>query len=170
MIAMLITAPFFLQGLAIVVDEFYFHHKRGLPPWERVGHPIDTFFYLLTLLFIFNFPYSPFNFKIYLALSVISTLMIIKDELIHFEQGLPHEQFLHALLFILHPLSILSAFLIWPIVKGGNRHLIEAMGLDLNQELLLKLAFNTQALIAFSFFLYQIIYWNIYKRNTDVKS
>ena len=39
---MLLYLPFAVQGLAILVDEFWFHHRRGLPRWERLGHPIDT--------------------------------------------------------------------------------------------------------------------------------
>ena len=31
-----------LQGLAMLVDELLFHRRRGLPRWERIGHPIDT--------------------------------------------------------------------------------------------------------------------------------
>jgi len=35
----LMLLPLAVQGLAILVDEFYFHLARGLPRWERIGHP-----------------------------------------------------------------------------------------------------------------------------------
>jgi hypothetical protein len=54
----ILILPFVAQGLAIAVDEFYFHRKRGLPRWERVGHPVDTFSVLLCFLFVLFVPYS----------------------------------------------------------------------------------------------------------------
>ena len=49
---MIYILPFFLQGLAIFFDEFYFHHRRGLGKWEKVGHPLDTLTVLMAYLFL----------------------------------------------------------------------------------------------------------------------
>ena len=38
----LLVAPVALQGAAMLVDELLFHRARGLPKWERIGHPLDT--------------------------------------------------------------------------------------------------------------------------------
>ncbi len=38
----LLLLPVLMQGLAMFVDEFVFHRRRGLPRWERLGHPLDT--------------------------------------------------------------------------------------------------------------------------------
>ncbi|HWU42647.1 MAG TPA: hypothetical protein VN132_04380, partial [Bdellovibrio sp.] len=42
-----------LQGSIMLIDEFFFHHKRGLPRWERIGHPLDTITVLTCLLFLY---------------------------------------------------------------------------------------------------------------------
>jgi hypothetical protein len=34
--------PFALQMCCMAVDEVHFHRQRGLPRWERLGHPLDT--------------------------------------------------------------------------------------------------------------------------------
>jgi len=34
--------PLGVQGAAMVVDELYFHRRRGLGACERIGHPLDT--------------------------------------------------------------------------------------------------------------------------------
>ncbi len=52
-----LAVPFALQGLAILVDEFYFHRRRGLPIWERWGHPLDTLSLLICWLFLLCLPY-----------------------------------------------------------------------------------------------------------------
>src|SRR5262249_11498801 len=36
------TAPSLLQAPAMAVDEGWYHNRRGLPRWERIGHPLDT--------------------------------------------------------------------------------------------------------------------------------
>jgi len=46
----LLLLPLVEQGLAILVDEFYFHFARGLPRWEHLGHPLDTFTVLAPIL------------------------------------------------------------------------------------------------------------------------
>ena len=38
----LLMLPIALQAMAMVVDEGWFHRRRGLPRWERLGHPLDT--------------------------------------------------------------------------------------------------------------------------------
>ncbi len=50
--------PFLIQTLVIGLDEFHFHLKRGLPKWERIGHPIDTLSVVLALAFTLVFPYQ----------------------------------------------------------------------------------------------------------------
>jgi hypothetical protein len=46
----LLLLPLVEQGLAILVDEFYFHFARGLPRWEHLRHPLDTFTVLAPIL------------------------------------------------------------------------------------------------------------------------
>ena len=44
--------PIVLQGVIMVVDEGWFHRTRGLPRWERIGHPLDTLTIVLCLAWL----------------------------------------------------------------------------------------------------------------------
>ena len=139
---MMICIPFILQALLIAVDEYYFHLKRGLPRWERIGHPIDTLSVLLCLFFVLFVPFSIFALKWYVGLSLFSCLMVTKDEFVHKHHCPAAENWLHALLFINHPVLLTCAGLIWCFHES------------------LRTFLWTQTLFAFLFFFYQIIYWN----------
>lgn len=138
---MLYILPFFLQGLAIFFDEFYFHHRRGLGKWEKLGHPLDTLTVLIAYLFLLFNSYSEMNLYIFIGIAAFSSLFVTKDEFVHAELCKPAEHWLHALLFILHPLSFLSAALLWKNQTGHNILLAQSLVLSL-------------------FILYQIIYWS----------
>ncbi len=127
------------------VDEFYFHHKRGLGRWESIGHPVDTFFFLLPFIVCLNFAPAEVSENIFIASSIISTLIITKDEWIHTEQSSPSENWLHSLLFILHPLSLGVLYFYW---QNDEKFLI---------------IFQTG--IISLFFIYQVVYWNILKKD-----
>ncbi|MES2527224.1 MAG: hypothetical protein V4598_09050 [Bdellovibrionota bacterium] len=133
--------PFILQGLVMVVDEFIIHEKRGLPTWERYGHPLDTLTVLAAFLFVQNFSWTPENHNIYLGLCVFSCLFITKDEFVHQKVSSSLEHWLHSLLFLLHPVSFWCAFIIWRD-DPGNPFL------------------RIQSWVLFSFMLYQIIRWS----------
>lgn len=128
--------PFILQGGCMVVDEFYFHERRGLPMWEKIGHPLDTLTVLICYLYLLL---GNFDLMTYLGLSAFSCLFITKDEFIHSEICTGLEQWLHALLFVLHPLSFLSAYY---LVKAGDLQFLQIQ----------------TAIIGF-FMLYQAIRW-----------
>lgn len=134
-----------IQGLCMFVDEFYFHHKRGLGRWESIGHPVDTFFFLLPFIVCLNFAPAEVSENIFIASSIISTLIITKDEWIHTEQSSPSENWLHSLLFILHPLSLGVLYFYW---QNDEKFLI---------------IFQTG--IISLFFIYQVVYWNILKKD-----
>jgi hypothetical protein len=138
----LLLAPFVLQGALVSVDEFHFHRKRGLPRWERWGHPLDT----LTALFPFGFllltPPSNRALGIYAALAAFSCLFVTKDEFVHAEACGKAERWLHANLFLLHPVVFISAGYLW-------------------WESRLSGALASQAFLLAVFFHYQIIYWGL---------
>ena len=85
MIQFFLLVPFFLQILIISFDEFYFHVRRGLPKWERLGHPLDTLTVLACFCFVLFVPYSPFSLKVYIALALFSCIFVTKDEFVHKE-------------------------------------------------------------------------------------
>ncbi len=138
----LLYFPFALQGLAMLFDEFYFHHRRGLGLWERIGHPLDTSTVLACYLFIFTQAYSVENLKIYIALTAFSCLFITKDEWVHKDVSSAQENWLHAILFVLHPICFLAAGYVWKDQLDAN---------------FLKI----QSLVIFLFMIYQILYWSI---------
>lgn len=135
-------APFALQGFLMFVDEFYFHHKRGLERWEVIGHPLDTLTVLVCFLFLITQTPSISNLWIYAGLSIFSCLFITKDEFIHHEKCVASEQWLHSLLFLLHPVILAVAAYLW----WTN-----------TQEVLLRI----QAGIIFLFMIYQILFWSL---------
>lgn len=147
----LIFLPFILQAAAIAFDEAYFHVRRGLPQWERIGHPIDTATVLLCLIFILFVPYSPTALKIYVGLSLFSCLMVTKDEWIHKDHCSATENWLHALLFINHPILLGIIGLFWsPFLESW------LPSVEWRYSFLLA-----QAVAVFFFMSYQIFYWNI---------
>lgn len=110
---LLLALPFFLQASAIAVDEFYFHRKRGLPPWELLSHPVDTLCLLACLTFALTQAYTATNLKIYLLLCLISCLLVTKDEAIHRKACTAAECWVHSLLFLLHPVVLMSVAIVW---------------------------------------------------------
>src|SRR5262245_51416141 len=105
--------PFLLQMGCMTLDEFHFHRRRGLPRWERVGHPLDTLTALTCFGWLLFTTPSAFSISVYAALSVFSCLFVTKDESVHTKHCGSGEHWLHAMLFILHPLVMLCAGLLW---------------------------------------------------------
>ena len=64
--------PFVLQAIVIACDEGFFHIKRGLPKWERLGHPLDTLTVLICMGYVIWVPFSPATLIGYILLAVFS--------------------------------------------------------------------------------------------------
>jgi hypothetical protein len=142
--------PFLIQAAAIAVDEAYFHVRRGLPRWERIGHPVDTASVLICLLFVLFVPYSAYALKWYIALGVISCLLVTKDEWIHKHHCPAEEDWLHALLFLNHPVVLGLVGLFW----APNTY-DWLPGLEMRSLFLVL-----QSAFVLVFLSYQILYWN----------
>lgn len=142
----LLLSSFLLQGAILFFDELYFHRKRGLPLWEKFSHPIDSFSVLICYLFLFVSEYNESTLKIFIGLSVLSCLLITKDEFVHKAQAPAAENWLHALLFIVHPVPFIAAGLLWA-------------------EATEKLSFGLMAVFVLLFMLYQIIYWSFFEKS-----
>ena len=134
------TIPLGLQGLAMVVDEFYCHRRRGLPQWERIGHPLDTLTVLGCYAVALARPLTTASLRTYVVLAAFSCLFVTKDEIVHAKHCKPFEHWLHALLFVLHPIVLVSMGFLW-----------------LREARMLMLA---QAVLTLFFGLYQTLYWN----------
>ena len=141
----LMLSAFLLQGLILFIDEFFFHRKRGLPLWEKVGHPLDSFSVVVCYSFLYFFEYSKTTLIIYICLAMFSCVLITKDEVTHKEQASARENWLHSLLFILHPVPLVAAGLLW---MGHHE----------------KTTFGLMGAFVFSFMVYQIFYWGFFAK------
>jgi hypothetical protein len=126
-----------LQAFLMFFDEFYFHRRRDLPRWERWGHPMDTAAFIFPfILLIFGAPLLWFSIT-----AGFSCLFITKDEWIHRKHCSGTENWLHAVLFIIHPLVFVSAWMsreeVFPFLPWF-------------------------VLFSATFMIYQIYYWNFY--------
>lgn len=153
----LVILPFLLQALAIFFDEAVFHVKRGLPKWERIGHPLDTLTVLLCMGFVIWVPFSKTALVLYISLSIFSTLFVTKDEFVHKIHCPASEQWLHAVLFTLHPITLATAGCIWPVVNGIS---IEVFSWLDNSDALRRFLYGQFGAMS-GFLLYQILFWNL---------
>ncbi len=135
-------------------DEFYFHRQRGLQLWERIGHPVDTASVLLCFSYLVFAPQASFSLAIYIGLAAFSCLLVTKDEFVHTQACKAQENWLHSVLFVLHPIVFLSAYFIW------LEHSNAAAGSEL-----LWLGLKGQILIVLSFGVFQTVYWNFVRSN-----
>ena len=131
-----------LQAALMFFDEGYYHRTRGLPDWERWGHPLDTLSVLACLAIVYFLPITVTNVWLYSGLAAFSCLWVTKDESIHARHCLPGEMHIHALLFILHPLLFWAGYQFWKVKE------------DAFFILTVQLAATVALLI------WQIFYWN----------
>lgn len=142
MLLVLSLVAFGAQATFMLADEFYFHRRRRMPRWERLGHPLDTLTVLLCYaLSLFTSP-SDAALGGYVAAAVFSCLFVTKDEFMHAKLCGPAEHWLHAVLFVLHPVVLALVGLLW--VQGEHRMLL-----------------TVQAAVTFAFGMFQTLYWNL---------
>jgi hypothetical protein len=153
--------PFGLQMVCMAFDELYFHRRRGLPRWERIGHPLDTLTVLICLLWLLSVPPGSAAIAIYAGLGIFSCLFVTKDEQVHLHHCDAAEQWVHALLFTLHPLVLLSAGLLWPAAHGIRNAGTGWIHYAGNERTLL----TALCAVVFGFGMFQFIYWNLLWRS-----
>jgi hypothetical protein len=136
------TLAFALQGAAMTADELVFHRRRGLPRWERVGHPIDTLADLLCLVWLLARAPTRANALVYTGLAAFSSLLITKDERVHARECVAAEHWLHAFLFVLHPTVLIAVAWLWWTGRGTT--IIAAF-----------------AVLVAVFGMHQLLYWNV---------
>ena len=130
-----------LQAIAMIVDEAYFHRRRELPRWERIGHPLDTLTFVICLAWLLATTPSNTTLGVYVGLAIVSTLFVTKDEFVHAKLCTGGEQWLHSILFVLHPI-VLAAFAgMWWTGQTGP-----LVG---------------QFVVTVLFMTYQVVYWNL---------
>jgi hypothetical protein len=145
------AGAFSLQGGLLLIDEFYFHRRRGLGLWERVGHPIDNLLLFFPLVFaFFRGPESDAARWIYFGFSALSCLLITKDEWVHTRECGASENWLHALLFVLHPVALGAAA--WAWIQAGASFRVALIGGSLPGKI-----FAGQLILMVLFFGYQVL-------------
>ncbi|HEX7480692.1 MAG TPA: hypothetical protein VF331_23025 [Polyangiales bacterium] len=142
----ILFTPVLIQASAMLADEGWFHRRRGLPRWERIGHPLDTLTTALCYGWLVSVsPQAPHALAVYIGLALFSCLFITKDEFIHAKVCSPTEGWLHSLLFVIHPVVLMAFGYVW-------RSAADAAHWVLRAQLLITLAFAT----------YQIWYWSVF--------
>ncbi len=144
--------------LCMAADEFWFHRKRGLPRWERIGHPLDTLTVVVCLGWMLCVQPSRRSVVVYVVLAIFSSLFVTKDEPVHKHYCQAAEHWLHAVLFVLHPVTLASAGLLWPSTRGGHPGvspwMVQYSGFE-------HAFILTICALMVTFALYQIAYWNL---------
>jgi len=135
------VAVFGTQAALMMVDELHFHRRRRLPRWERIGHPLDTATVLVCYGTALTLAPGPGALRFYLAAAIGSCLFVTKDEFVHAKLCDPAEHWLHAVLFLLHPVVLTLVALLW--TEGGHGPLLAVQGM-----------------VTLAFGLYQTVYWN----------
>ena len=140
----LFLAPFAAQAAVMLVDEGVHHRRRRLPRWERIGHPLDTLTTTACYAWLLVAPPSRATGAAYIALAVFSCLFVTKDEIVHQRVCTRAECWLHALLFVVHPVVLALFGLAW---FHGDVWLVRV-------QLALTIALAS----------YQVVYWNVVRR------
>ena len=148
MLFALFIVPASLQAAAMAVDEGWYHRRRGLPRWERIGHPLDTTTVLLAYAWLLlHEPGDTRALVIYAALALFSCVFVTKDELVHAGRCTGGEHWLHAVLFVLHPLVFAAFAALWV----AREHLVLLW---------------VQTALTGIFALHQLIYWSLLCKRT----
>jgi hypothetical protein len=149
---------FLAHALGMLADEAWFHRRRGLPPWERWGHPLDTLTVLACYALALALPPTRPAAYAYLATAAFSSLFVTKDEWIHARHCTGGEMWLHGCLFVLHPLLLGLAGL-WrfaPLLRPETALLPAA---DPGRAFFGAFLIGQTAVTAL-FLGYQLLYWN----------
>jgi hypothetical protein len=137
----ILLLPALLQMLAMLADEGVCHRKRGLPLWERLGHPIDTLSVAACYGWLVASRPESRALAIYVGLVAFSCLLVTKDEFVHVRICNAFESWLHGVLFMLHPTVFLAfGFIWWSELNGW--------------------IVRAQLAATLMFCVYQLLYWN----------
>lgn len=149
-------APLALQSGLMVFDEWHFHRRRAMPRWERIGHPIDTLTVLFCIAWVLLTARTPSHVATYVALAAFSCVFVTKDEVVHSAACGPGEHWLHALLYLLHPVCLACVALLWPVPAVNVAELGGWLAVAPMTAKLLVVQFALTA----GFCGYQALYWN----------
>jgi hypothetical protein len=140
-VSVLAFTPLAVQGSAMMIDEVVFHRRRGLPRFERLGHPLDTLTVAACYAWLLLARPTRGHAYVYLALGIASCLFVTKDEPLHARACTPGEQWVHSILFLVHPVALFAAYEAWSVERSTA---LPIAGLALSG----------------AFAVWQLLYWN----------
>jgi 2-polyprenyl-6-hydroxyphenyl methylase/3-demethylubiquinone-9 3-methyltransferase len=97
---------------------------------------------------------SAAHLAVYVGLAAFSCLFITKDEIVHARLCAPGEHWVHAILFIVHPLCLASLALLWPSLHPSVSALPGVPAIPGGARV-----FAAQLVVTSSFCVYQAAYW-----------
>ncbi|MGZ3697942.1 MAG: hypothetical protein ACXWPM_10810 [Bdellovibrionota bacterium] len=145
---------FGLQLLLFLVDEFAFHRKRGLSGAERWGYPLDLLSIIMGLSFPLFIPYTN-STKLAFGIVFLLSLFIVTKDTIRNRSCTGGEHWVHAWLFMLHPLVLILAGASWVLLRGSIGALVPVDTRHLR--LVVGIQAGALALLA----VFQILRWNL---------
>jgi 2-polyprenyl-6-hydroxyphenyl methylase/3-demethylubiquinone-9 3-methyltransferase len=120
-----------------------------------MGHALDTLVFLACLtLPILVAPTAP-NIRLFAWMAVGSCLLITKDEFIHQRLCSGGEHWLHAVLFILHPIVLFATAFLWISIGPAALSRVPASSLSPAAWVLLL-----QVVLVSGFLAFQVTYWS----------
>jgi hypothetical protein len=159
-LAWALVAPLPIQGVAMLYDELHFHRARGLGRWERIGHPLDTVTMLACVAWALAVEPTPRAAGVYAALAIVSCLFVTKDEVVHARSCTAGEHWLHAILFLVHPVILVSLALLW-LAAHRARPDGATLAWRLPDSVTALRILTWQFAGTAAFGLYQAAYWNL---------
>jgi len=106
--------PFIIQAILFGMDEFCYHRNRFIPLLEKWGHVLDTLVFLICIYYALYKDYRKRREWKYIFWFVLSCLVVLKEESIHYMLPISlGEQWLHSILFVLHPILLGSLGYFW---------------------------------------------------------
>ena len=107
------------QAVLMFVDEGAFHRVRRLGAWESWGHVADSAFFAGALAPAALLAPTHRAAVLYALLALVSTVLVTKDEWIHTRECKAAENWVHALLFALHPCVLIAVGALWARGEGA---------------------------------------------------
>jgi hypothetical protein len=94
---------------------------------------------------------------VYAALAIVSCLFVTKDEFVHARRCTAGEHWLHAVLFLVHPLILASVALLWVAGHPAAGTIWESLPDSATAVRILRWQFAATS----AFGIYQAAYWNL---------
>ena len=107
------------QAALMLVDERVFHRLRRLGARESWGHVADSLLFTAALAPAALLPPTRGAAVLYAGLALVSTILVTKDEWIHTRECKAAENWVHSLLFCLHPCVLIAVGALWTRGEGA---------------------------------------------------